>query len=71
MFRKFKGKGEIEYPVMIVTDPHVTSPGQQEPLITRNDKSARTPENSADLFDRARRIYSRAKSVRRRSAGII
>ena len=72
MFRRFKNGGEIECPVIVVTDPHVTSPGQDEPAIIRNDGSAARAEGSSDLYERARQIYYRAKrSGRRRSAGII
>ncbi len=68
MFRRF-GKGvEIECPIV---DPHVTSPGQDEPAIIRNDlKSAKA--ESGKFYERARQIYDRAKrSEPRRAAGII
>lgn len=71
MFRKFKRGTEIEGTI-IVTDPHVTSPGQIEPAIVRNDLKTSRADSNVELYERARHIYDRAKrSGRRRAAGII
>ena len=71
MFGKSKKDGEILCPVILL-DSHVTSPGQDEPAIIRNDLNAARTDGGSELYERSRQIYYRAKhSGRRRSAGII
>lgn len=73
MFRRFRISSEIQCPLLVVTDAHTTSPGQNENSIVRNNLNTTEAETiGVDIYDRAREIYYRAKrSGRRRSAGII
>ncbi len=70
MFTKHKHDYEILHP--IVLDPHVTSPGHEPEVITRREVESIHAARTSEIFDRARKIYERAKrSGRRRTAGII
>ena len=70
MFRKLKRRGEADFPTTL--DPHVTSPGQDEPVIVRNDSRAAAIQKHGEIYERARQIFDRAKrSAPRRAAGII
>lgn len=71
MFKKFTKNREILCPV-IYSDPHTTSPGQAEEAIVPNVLNMQEPEPAADLYDKARSIYFRARrSHRTRSASIL
>lgn len=73
MFRRFRKSSQIQCPLLLITDSHTTSPGEDEYTVARNDlKSAEAETVRSEIYDRAREIYYRAKkSGRRRSAGII
>lgn len=71
MFSIFTNEDSSEYTPMLL-DPHVTSPGQDEPAIVRNDQAADGKDGESEIYHRARQIYYRGRrSSIRRGSGII
>lgn len=66
MISLFSKRKNLDRSIIYVTDIHTTSPGAEsssEPKIVRN--YGREGYGSTELFDRARRIFYRAREAQR------